>query len=59
MTGDRTGEGPKRAAARRKGKGAAHEIIGKLIGDDAAVRDGRAAQDDVRPTSNKTSDQQE
>lgn len=59
MTGDRTGEGAKRAAARRKGKGAAHEIIGKLIGDDAAIREGRAEQNAASPKTNKTSDQQE
>ena len=59
MTGDRSGERAKRSAARRKGKGAAHEIIGKLIGDDAAIREGRAEQDAASPKTYKTSNQQE
>ena len=35
--------GPK-AGDVREAKGAAHEVIGKLLGDDQAVRDGRNEQ---------------
>ncbi|MBB3692546.1 hypothetical protein [Sphingomonas sp. BK580] len=39
------------AADRRRAKGAARAAIGKLIGDDAAVRDGRAQQEEAGRTS--------
>jgi len=35
------------AADRRRAKGAARAAIGKLIGDDAAVREGRAQQEEA------------
>ncbi|MBY9062011.1 hypothetical protein K7957_03580 [Sphingomonas yunnanensis] len=38
------------AADRRRAKGAARTAIGKLIGDDAAVREGRAQQEEAGRT---------
>jgi hypothetical protein len=51
-----TGTPPQRV---RGAKGAAQEAIGKLIGDDAAVRKGRAKQrSDDRAAENRNKEQE-
>ncbi|WP_277979705.1 hypothetical protein [Sphingomonas phyllosphaerae] len=47
------------AADRRRAKGAARAAIGKLIGDDAAVREGRAQQEEVGRTPRPDRKQEE
>jgi uncharacterized protein YjbJ (UPF0337 family) len=43
------------AVNRRRAKGAARTAIGKLIGDDAAVREGRAQQEEAGRTPEPSS----
>ncbi|MBW6525772.1 hypothetical protein KZ813_02850 [Sphingomonas sp. RHCKR7] len=47
------------AADRRRAKGAARAAIGKLIGDDAAVRDGNAQQQEAGRTTDPARKQRE
>ncbi len=51
--------GRREAADRRRAKGAARAAIGKLIGDDAAVREGRAQQEEAGRLPNPTGKQKE
>lgn len=47
------------AADRHRAKGAARAAIGKLIGDDAAVREGRAQQEETGRTPDPVRKQEE
>jgi len=55
---ERTSTPPAEEAAKdpevREAKGAAHEAIGKLLGDDQAVRDGQSEQRDANARDRTT-----